>query len=184
MNIKNVHGRIHTVATNTTKQAFRPSDSRLFSCPNTSVLGLGAVIRKATGTTCFVFVNPVPPFDLQSRKAGSHVQQGTETMKQNPTGNHAQTTPAAAPHEAINRPPLPRYQQSGTFHKDRIVTPPSPAKSVDLAMRFILIDSSLTRASKALRMGSLSQSLGATMAAGRHLKQAIGEATTSGRAAR
>lgn len=100
------------------------------------------------------------------------------------TGATAQTTPTALPHEAINKATLPRYTQpAGTSHPERIVHPPRPAKSVDLYMRFLLIDSSLTRASQALRAGSLSKSLGATMAASRHLKQAVIEATTSGRSA-
>ena len=56
------------------------------------VLGLGMPNRKVGSTTCFVCLNPVPPYDLDSRKAGFQSQQGAKTMKPT-TGNHAHITP-------------------------------------------------------------------------------------------
>ncbi len=67
-------------AINTTKQAGNLPDSEVFSRPNTSVLGLGAVNRKATGTTCFVLIYPAPPNDLSSHLAGFQFNKERETM--------------------------------------------------------------------------------------------------------
>jgi hypothetical protein len=152
--------KVSAGALNTTKSAFRPSDIRLFSRPESLGCGLDGVNRKATRSTGFELRTSCPPADRLISASGFQSQPGAKTMPQGtPT-----TTPTTAPHEATNQATLPRYQHPGTLHPERIVTPPSPAKSIDLAMRFILIGSSLTRASNALRMGSLSQSLGATMA--------------------
>ena len=49
-------------ARHTTKQAGNLPDSEVFSRPRISVLGLGVVNRKAASTTCFVCLNPAPPY--------------------------------------------------------------------------------------------------------------------------
>ena len=65
-------------AEHTTKLAGDLSDNEVFSRPNTSVLGLGAVNRKATGTANFVCSNPVPPYGLNSHSAGFQSQLGAK----------------------------------------------------------------------------------------------------------
>lgn len=65
-------------AEHTTKLAGNLPDSEVFSRPITSVLGLGAVNRKAIGTTNFVCSNPVPPYGLNSHRAGFMSQLGAK----------------------------------------------------------------------------------------------------------
>ncbi|MEI7590189.1 MAG: hypothetical protein WCJ49_02565 [Deltaproteobacteria bacterium] len=115
--------------------------------------GQGGANRETARMAIPMFLTPCPPNDRKKSLCGFQFRIGDKTM---PQGTPT-TTPTAAPTKSI--------------------------QTIDLSTRMILIDISLTKASQALHAGSLSKSLGATLSAGRHLKQAITKATTSGRAA-
>jgi hypothetical protein len=100
-------------AEHTTKLARNLRDSEVFSRPNTSVLGLGAVNRKATGATNFACSNPVPPYGLNSHRAGFQSQLGAKTM----TTVNTPTTPKTGTTPAGN---IPRYSTPATLHLDRL----------------------------------------------------------------
>lgn len=89
------------------------------------------------------------------------------------------TTPKSGTTEATNRPPHPRHQTPGTSHPERIAHLPSPSKSIDFSSRLMMIEASLTQARNHLLSGSLTRSLGSTLSASRHLKQAVTAATSS-----
>ena len=136
-----------------------PTESGVFACPE---YGQGGANRETARMAIPMLQTPCPPKDRCKSLCGFQFRIGDKTMPQGtPT-----TTPTAAHHEAINRPPHP-----------------TTSKSIDPSLRLVMIDNILTQASQSLRSGSMSKSLGATLSASRHLKQAITEATTSLRAA-
>ncbi len=150
-------------AKHTTKQAGNLPVNEVFSRPNTSVLGLGTVNRKATGSTCFECLNPVPPNDLSSQKAGFSVQQGTRTMQT--------TTPEMGT--------IPRFTSTSTAHPERLAITPA----IDLLQR---ADNALAMARWHLRKQSSPEVIrlatGKAVSAARALKQACAESNTQGRA--
>jgi hypothetical protein len=97
--------KIQTGAENTTKQAFKPHDSRLLSRPKFGNAGFfrihdygqdgqnGNVWR----STCFEFSHPAHPRYLKNGASGFQVQQGTRTMT-TPTRATMRTT---QPHGTI-----------------------------------------------------------------------------------
>lgn len=169
-------------ARHTTKSAGDLSDNEVFSRPNTSVLGLGTVNRKATGTTDFVCLNPVPPNDLDSQRAGFQSQSGAKTMTiasntatptlgNLSTGHAPQSTPART---AI-----------GELLRVRVKRPPPPTP-IDPLARHQSIENALSMALWHVRHGTgtdaIQAATGRAIRAASMLKQACTEATNGGRA--
>jgi hypothetical protein len=173
----------HLGARHTTDTAGNLPDSEVFSRPNTSVLGLGTVNRKATGTAVSVCLNPVPPNDLDSQRAGFQSRTGAKTM----TIASSKTTPILGKvtqgHAPTTTPAQTAFGQMLSLRVKRELRPPLP---VDPLARHIAIENALSAALWHMRHGTGTQAMqaatGRAIRAASMLKQACSEATNGGRA--
>jgi len=175
-----VRGNIHDGARNTTEVAVAtPTESGVFACPESLGYGQGGANRETARMATSMFLTPCPPDDRRKSEGGFQSQVGAKTMPQGTpttTGAPAQTPP----NEATNQATLPRYQQQGTPHPERIQIAPSPSKSLDAATRQLLIHTALYKAGSLLLAGSFSQSLGQALIASRHMKQLCADSQVGG----
>jgi len=156
---------VHTGARNTFDRAVAtPTDSGVFACPEFDGYGQGGADRETARMALSMFLTPFPPNDRRKSDGGFQTHRGAKTM---PTGTPT-TTPIAA--------------STGNTPKRDVQSRTSPTTSLTDTMRAMLIDGALCKARKHLNDGSMSLSLGQTLVASRHLKQACSKATTGGRA--
>ena len=173
-------GTVRPSASNTSDNAVAiPTVSGVFSRLITLVFGRDGRHGNVRRTALSVLLTSRPPVARSKATSGYQSHNGDTTMPQgNPTttGAPAQTPP----NEASNQATLPRYQQQGTPHPERIQIAPSPSKSLNAETRQLLIHTALYKAGSLLLAGSFSQSLGQALIASRHMKQLCADSQVGG----
>ena len=169
-------------AEHTTDTAGNLPDSEDFSRPNTLVLGLGVVNRKATSTAVSVCSNPVPPYGLNSHRAGFQSRTGAKTMTI--ASNAATPAPGNLSTGHVSKV-TPAQSAIGELLRVRVKRPPPPTP-IDPLARHQSIENALSMALWHVRHGTgfeaIQAATGRAIRAASMLKQACSEATNGGRA--